>query len=103
MLEVGVEFEYSLCFKALSDETRFKIVMMLKGGTMCACKILEKFNITQPTLSYHMKLLVDCRLVSVDKIGTWNHYTVNKDLLEKISKVLMGSFTNSCDCNCKML
>ena len=84
-----MEVDYSLCYKALSDETRFKIVMMLKGGTMCACKILEKFDITQPTLSYHMRLLVDSRLISVDKIGTWNHYTVNKDLLEKISRVLI--------------
>ena len=45
-------------FKALSDETRLKIVLMLKNENLCACHILDEFSITQPTLSYHMKILV---------------------------------------------
>lgn len=76
--------DYALCFKALGDETRVKIVEMLKGGTMCACKILEHFNISQPTLSYHMKLLCGCSLVSVEKVGTWNHYSLNREVFESI-------------------
>ena len=39
--------------KALSDETRVKIFDTLRGGTLCACKILEKLNVTQPTLYHH--------------------------------------------------
>ncbi len=80
--------QYSLCFKALGDETRLKIVEMLKAGTLCACKILEKFNFTQPTLSYHMKSLVDCGLVSVEKKGTWNHYTLNETTLKELCSFL---------------
>lgn len=94
---------YALCFKALGDETRFEIVMMLKSGAMCACKILEKFDITQPTLSYHMKQLTGCGLVSVEKKGTWNHYTINKQLLSELSAQLNASAEIVCsqDCSCR--
>ena len=44
-------------FKALADPTRLEIVDMLSCGELCACKILERFQITQPTLSHHMKIL----------------------------------------------
>ena len=46
--------DYALLFKALSDETRLKIVEMLSCGEMCACDILESFAISPPPLSYHM-------------------------------------------------
>lgn len=86
--------DYALCFKALSDETRLQIVEMLKSGTMCACKILECFSITQPTLSYHMKSLTDCGLVTVKKEGVWNYYSVNMELLSKLSTVLASETNN---------
>ena len=54
--------KYVPLFKAMSDETRLKIIDMLSCGEMCACDILEEFNITQPTLSYHMKILTDSGL-----------------------------------------
>lgn len=76
--------DYSLCFKALSDQTRLKIVEMLISGKKCACKLLEEFNITQPTLSYHMKTLVDSGLVKVEREGTWNHYSLNADTLDTL-------------------
>ena len=49
-----------LICKALSDTNRLEIVQMLSDGEKCGCKILDKFDITQPTLSHHMKILVDC-------------------------------------------
>lgn len=73
-------------FKVLSDETRLKIIEMLKNGTMCACKLLEEFEITQPTLSYHMKMLVESELVSCEKNGIWNNYTLNKEKLKFLAK-----------------
>lgn len=73
--------DYAFIFKALSDQTRLEIVELLKNGSLCACKILEKFSITQPTLSYHMKTLVDCGLVNVEKVGIWNHYSLNNEVL----------------------
>ena len=71
-------------FKVLSDETRLKIIKMLKSGTMCACKLLEEFEITQPTLSYHMKMLVESELVFSEKNGIWNNYTLNIQKLEEL-------------------
>ena len=70
--------EYAFIFKALSDETRLKILTMLTKGTTCACNILEEFNFTQPTLSYHMKQLSDSGLVTAKKDGKWVYYSVNK-------------------------
>ena len=55
--------EYAKMFKALSDPKRLKIVDMLSNGELCACKILEEFHITQPTLSHDMKLLCSAGLV----------------------------------------
>ena len=56
--------EYVSVFKALADETRLKIIQMLSSGELCACNMLEEFNSTQPTLSYHMKILTECGLVN---------------------------------------
>ena len=61
-----------LICKALSDTKRLEIVQMLSDGEKCGCKILDKFNITQPTLSHHMKILVDCGLVNDCKEGKLN-------------------------------
>ncbi len=74
--------KYALFMKALSDETRVKIFKMLSGGELCACKILEEFNITQPTLSYHMKILSESGLIDSRKDGVWMKYTINKDNLK---------------------
>ena len=70
--------------KALADETRLEIINMLSGGEMCACKILENFDITQPTLSYHMKILTDCGLVDGKRDGAWMRYTLKKDAFETV-------------------
>lgn len=68
--------------KALSDETRVKIFEMLSQDELCACEILEEFNITQPTLSYHMKILCDSDLVNSRKDGIMTMYSINKDNLD---------------------
>jgi len=75
---------YAMFLKALSDETRLKIFDMLSDGELCACKILEKFNITQPTLSYHMKILCESNLVDSRRDGVWMRYSINTNNLEKL-------------------
>ena len=50
--------------KALCDNNRLQIIQMLSDGEKCGCKLLEAFDITQPTLSHHMKILCDCGLVN---------------------------------------
>lgn len=74
--------EKVLFFKALSDENRWSIMEILKDGEQCACVILEKLNITQATLSYHMKNLVDSKIVNADKRGKWVYYSINQKSFE---------------------
>ena len=80
--------------KALGDPNRLQIVHMLADGERCGCKLLEAFDITQPTLSHHMKILCDCGLVSARKEGKWQHYSINtnvwnefSDFIKQIGKV----------------
>ena len=61
--------DVSLLCKALGDANRLQIVQLLTQGEMCACKLLEYFQITQPTLSHHMKVLTECGLVTSRKDG----------------------------------
>jgi len=93
--------KYVPVFKALSDETRLKIIDMLSCGEMCACDILEFFNITQPTLSYHMKILTDCEIVNVRKDGSWMKYSLNMLKFEAFQKFLKNISENTDDCICK--
>ena len=79
--------DYALYMKALADETRVKIFDMLSDGELCACKILEDFNITQPTLSYHMKILCDSGLVSGRRDGVWMKYSINKVGLDSLKEL----------------
>lgn len=57
---------------------------MLSNGELCACDILEEFSITQPTLSYHMKILCESGLVDSRRDGVWMKYSINKNNLEII-------------------
>ena len=83
--------------KALSDSNRLQIIQMLSGGEKCGCKLLEAFEITQPTLSHHMKILCECGLVNDRKEGKWHYYSINcetlnefKQFIENISCVKEG-------------
>lgn len=90
-------------FKALSDINRLMIIDMLSCGELCACEILERFNFTQPTLSHHMKILCDCKLVNGRKEGKWTYYSLNKDVSDKFKDFLI-TITNpneNCICNTK--
>jgi len=55
--------EYARVFKALGDPKRAMIAEMISSGELCACMILEKFDMSQSTLSHHMKILCECGLV----------------------------------------
>lgn len=86
--------DFVLIFKALSDENRLKILSLLSDEEICACKILEKLNITQPTLSHHMKILCKYGLVLSNKKGIWMHYSLNKEKLNEATKFINDIFNN---------
>lgn len=93
--------ENSKIFKSLSDPNRLKIVDMLSCGEKCACDLLEYFNFTQPTLSHHMKVLVDCGIVKCRKEGLWSYYSLNNTNLNKLVLFLMNIITDTDECICK--
>ncbi len=92
--------EYIPVLKALSDETRLKIVDMVSCGELCACKILERFSITQPTLSYHMKILTECGIVVARRDGAWMHYSLNEERAKELTEFLDRLMLSKPDCIC---
>lgn len=95
------ERNLSHIFKALGDETRLKIVEMLSCGELCACDILTSFQITQPTLSYHMKILTECSLVRAKKEGSWMKYQNNQDVVDEVMQYWVKIQQAQEDCICK--
>ncbi len=93
--------DYVPLFKAFADETRLKIVDLLTCGEMCACELLENFNITQPTLSYHMKILSDSGIVKGRRNGTWMYYSNNGEVIDNISNLLFEIRSNKDKCMSK--
>lgn len=93
--------EYVPIFKAISDETRLKIIDMLSCGEMCACDILEEFSISQSTLSYHMKILAESGLVNADRDGAWMRYTLNRDKINDVMSFFAHITSDKEDCICK--
>ena len=80
------EKEIATIFKAFCDENRIRILLLLLGGEKCACLLLEEMNITQPTLSHHMKILCDSGIVVGRKDGKWIHYSLSDEGIEKAQK-----------------
>ena len=79
-------------FKALGDEKRLRILSLLRQGERCACVLLEDLNLSQPTLSHHMKILCDARLVTGRKEVKWVYYSLNArqgDVLQQVVGDLM--------------
>lgn len=77
-------FRYAEYFSALADENRTKIVGMLVNNEMCAGDILKELQISQPTLSHHMKILVDSGLISARKDGRLVFYKINEQVRDTV-------------------
>ena len=78
----------AVIFKAFCDESRIRILQILKDGEKCACRLLEALNITQPTLSHHMKTLLDSGVVNGRKEGKWMYYSISEEGLKKAQEYL---------------
>ena len=82
--------------KAIAEPNRLQILDMISTGEKCACDILDSFEFTQPTLSYHMKVLIEAGIVNSRKEGIWQYYSLVdenigelKSLMEQILKVVI--------------
>ena len=86
---MGKDFDQEAkVFKVLCHSNRLKILDILKDGEHCACKLLEILDVSQSTLSHHMKILTDAKVVNVRKDGKWSHYSLSSDGIEKVIQYL---------------
>jgi ArsR family transcriptional regulator, arsenate/arsenite/antimonite-responsive transcriptional repressor len=77
--------------KALADPTRLRLVSMVAahdGGEACVCDLTEPLGLTQPTISHHLKILVDAGIFSRDKRGVWAYYALRPAALRALADVL---------------
>lgn len=85
-----------LIFKALSEETRLRILRLLEKEELCVCDITESLNMTQPNISFHLGMLKEAGLIKDRKNGRWVHYSLNEsDMFTRF--LLMGIFENMDD------
>jgi ArsR family transcriptional regulator, arsenate/arsenite/antimonite-responsive transcriptional repressor len=76
-------------FKALSDPTRVALINRLAGADeVCVCHLVDEFELSQPTISHHLKKLRDAGIVDSERRGLWAYYYVIPDALEELSSWL---------------
>ena len=72
-------------FKALSDETRLRIIKLLEQGELCVCDIVAALDMVQPKVSFHLSALKESGFIKDRKQGKWIHYSLNeKDLFKRM-------------------
>lgn len=99
-----------LIFKTLASRPRREILRLLATGAaaqderccgsdeVCACVFSEKLGLGAPTVSHHMKALIDAGLVASDKRGSWVYYRLQPDAAQRISAQLTGLLADSKGC-----
>ncbi|PYI38026.1 transcriptional regulator [Arthrobacter psychrolactophilus] len=85
--------ESARVLKALSDPNRLRLLSIVKagdGGEACVCDLTEPLDLGQPTVSHHLKILVDAGLLEREKRGTWAYYSLVPGALEAASARILG-------------
>jgi ArsR family transcriptional regulator len=83
--------ELAPLFKAVADPMRLRLLSLIAchdGGETCVCELLEAFDVTAPSVSYHLKILREAGLIGSERRGTWVYYRVNPDVMARMSAVL---------------
>lgn len=76
--------------KALGDPVRVQLVDVLRrhAGKVCVCELVPLFNLSQPTVSHHLKVLREAGIVGSERVGLWAYYFVIPDALKELSRWL---------------
>ncbi|WP_316572425.1 metalloregulator ArsR/SmtB family transcription factor [Neobacillus sp. YIM B06451] len=70
---------YEQKFKALADQKRLQILNLLcQQDSICVCDLADMIDMQQSKLSYHLKILLDAKLISKETKGTWSYYAINE-------------------------
>ena len=83
--------ELAALFKAVADPVRLRLLSLIAchdGGESCVCDLLDAFDMTAPSVSYHLKILREAGLISSERRGTWVYYRVNPPVMARMSSVL---------------
>lgn len=78
-------------FKALADPVRLRLVSLIgahQGGEVCVCELTTAFELTQPTISHHLKVLREAGIIDSERRGTWVYYWLVPAALERMSALL---------------
>src|SRR5438309_1700743 len=76
-------------FKALADPTRVAIVNRLSAAeSVCVCDLTEAFDLSQPTVSHHLRILRDAGLVEAERHGTWAYYRLVPETIDQLREVV---------------
>jgi ArsR family transcriptional regulator len=80
----------ALLFKALGDPTRVRIVSLLaqSGDEVCVCELTPAVGLSQPTVSHHLKKLVQAGLLRREQRGVWAYYSLDREGLERAAGIL---------------
>lgn len=87
-ISVDAAVALAATFKALGDPTRVRLLSMVAahdGNEACVCDLTEPVGLSQPTVSHHLKILVDAGLLSRTKRGIWSYYAVVPGALERLA------------------
>jgi ArsR family transcriptional regulator len=80
--------ELASIFKALSDPTRVSIVNRLAAASeVCVCDLTAAFDLSQPTISHHLRLLRDAGLIESERRGTWAYYRLVPEAIERLQNI----------------
>ncbi|MFF4364298.1 ArsR/SmtB family transcription factor [Streptomyces sp. NPDC001604] len=94
-LDEGQAAELAKVFKALGDPVRLRLMSMIasrgEGGEVCVCELTPAFDLSQPTISHHLKLLRQAGLIDCERRGTWVYYWVLPGVLDKLAAFLTGT------------
>lgn len=81
----------ALVFKALGDPVRLRLVSLIgarQGGEVCVCDLTAAFDLTQPTISHHLKILKEAGIISSERRGTWVYYRLVPAALARMAALL---------------
>jgi len=82
-------------FKALSEETRLRIIKLLEGGELCVCDLVAALDMSQPKVSFHLNVLKEAGFVKDRRQGKWTHYRVETS--DMFRRMLMLSVVEKID------
>jgi ArsR family transcriptional regulator len=97
-LEVEEANELSAMFKALGNPVRLQIVELLSryAGQVCVCDVEGQFELSQPTISHHLKILREAGLVASEQRGLWVYYFLRPQAVDKLRGLLGGLVEGQC-------